>query len=201
MTSIQREEAIHMHESALHLSTVELEQGLADVLASPRDTGRLEAIFVRPAANERRALAEARLSPDGGIDGDRWVHDSYYRTQDGRSDTCCQVSLMNAKFLRLIAGQEDAMCLAGDNLIVDLDLSDENLPAGSRLAIGPDVILEISEQAHTGCSQFAGRYGNDACGFANNKRGKAIHLRGRYARIVRGGNIRHGDTVRKQTVT
>ena len=189
-----------MHEAALHLSTIELEQGLADVLASPRDTGRLEAIFVRPAANERRALAEARLTPEGGIDGDRWVNDSYYRSPDGRSDPRCQVSLMNARFLRQIAGEEDAMCLAGDNLIVDLDLSEENLPAGSQLAIGPDVIIEISDLAHTGCSQFASRYGNDACGFANNKRGKALHLRGRYARIVRGGTIRHGDTVRKQTV-
>ena len=186
-----------MHETALHLSTVELEQGLADVLASPRDAGRLDAIFVRPASNERRALAEAKLTPDGGIDGDRWVHDSYYRCTDGRSDPRCQVSLMNARFLRQIAGQEDAMCLAGDNLIVDLDLSEENLPAGSQLAIGPDVILEISDLAHTGCSKFAGRYGNDACAFANNKRGKETHLRGRYARIVRGGNVKIGDTVSK----
>ena len=189
-----------MHDTALHLSTVELEQGLAEVLASPRDSGRLDAIFVRPAANERRALTEAQLTPDSGIDGDRWVHDSYYRAAEGRSDTRCQVSLMNARFLRQIAGQDDAMCLAGDNLIVDLDLSEENLPAGNQLAIGPDVILEISELPHTGCSKFAGRYGNDACGFANNKRGKANHLRGRYARIVRGGAIRLGDPVRKQAV-
>jgi MOSC domain-containing protein YiiM len=92
------------------------------------------------------------------------------------------------------------MCLAGDNLIVDLDLSEENLPAGSQLAIGADVIVEISDIAHTGCSKFAGRYGNDACGFANNKRGKAIHLRGRYARIVRGGNVKIGNQVRKRAV-
>ena len=190
-----------MHDSVLHLSTVELEQGLAEVLESPHDSGRLEVIFVRPAEDERRALVEAQLSPEGGIDGDRWVRDSYYRLDDGRSDPRCQVSLMNARFLRQIAGADDAMCLAGDNLIVDLDLGDENLPAGSQLAIGPDVVLEISDLAHNGCSKFAGRYGNDARGFANNQRGKAIHLRGRYARIVRGGNVTIGDQVRKRVVT
>jgi hypothetical protein len=189
-----------MHDSVLHLSAIELEQGLAEVLESPRDSGRLEAIFVRPAENERRALVEAQLSPEGGIDGDRWVRDSCYRLDDGRSDPRCQISLMNARYLRQIAGGDDAMCLAGDNLIVDLDLGEENLPAGSQLAIGSDVIVEISDLAHNGCSKFAGRYGNDACGFANNNRGKAIHLRGRYARIVRGGNITIGDQVRKRAV-
>ena len=40
--------------------------------------------------------------------------------------------MMNARFLRQIAGAEDAISLAGDNLIVDLDLSDwlETLPDG-----------------------------------------------------------------------
>ena len=90
------------------------------------------------------SLAEAQLTPEGGIDGDRWVRDSYYRLHDGRSDPRCQVSLMNARFLRQIAGGNDAMCLAGDNLIVDLDLSEDNLPAGSQLTIGPDVVVEIT---------------------------------------------------------
>ena len=190
-----------MHDSVLHLSTVELEQGLAEVLESPRNSGRLEVIFVRPAENERRVLVEARLSPEGGIDGDRWVRDSFYRLDDGRSDPRCQLSLMNVRYLRQIAGGGDAMCLAGDNLIVDLDLGEENLPAGSQLAIGADVIVEISDLAHNGCLKFAGRFGNDARGFANNKRGKAVHLRGRYARIVRGGTVKTGDRVAKRTAS
>jgi hypothetical protein len=183
--------------NSTHASAVELEQGLAEVLASPTDAGRLTAIFVRPAPNERRTLSSATLTPENGIDGDRWVHDSFYRLEDGRSDPRCQVSIMNDRFLRQIAGEEDGMCLAGDNLIVDLDLSDANLPAGSQITIGPEVILEISDQKHTGCSKFASRYGADAKTFANNKQGTALHLRGRYARIVRGGTIRVGDNVGK----
>ena len=104
---------------------------------------------------------------------------------------------MNARFLRQIAGNEDAMCLAGDNLIVDLDLSEVNLPAGSRLAVGDDVVIEISGHPHTGCTKLAGRYGNEARSFMNNTRGKSLHLRGRYGTIVAGGTIEVGDTVRK----
>ena len=167
------------------------------MLASPRDGGRLEAIVTRPASNERRSLQTATLTPEGGIEGDRWVTDSFYRLKDGRSDPRCQVSVMNARFLRQIAGADDAMCLAGDNLIVDLDLSDANLPAGSQLAIGSEVVIEITDLSHTGCTKFAGRYGQEARTFANNKQGKELDLRGRYSKIVRGGTIRVGDTVRK----
>jgi hypothetical protein len=189
--------AILMHDTVQHLSTIELEHGLSDVLASPASEGQLTAIIARPAANERQTLKMATLTPERGIDGDRWHKDSFYRLKDGQSDPRCQVSLMNGRFLQQIAVAEDNMCLAGDNLIVDLDLSESNLPAGSRLAIGSNVIVEISDLSHTGCSKFANRFGQEARAFANNSRGKELHLRGRYARIVHGGSISIGDAVRK----
>ncbi|MEX0612606.1 MAG: MOSC domain-containing protein, partial [Pirellulales bacterium] len=103
--------------------------------------------------------------------------------------------LMNVRFLRQIAGNEDTMCLAGDNLIVDLNLSEDNLPFGSRLAIGDEVVIEISELSHTGCTKLERRYGKEARAFMNNARGKSLRLRGRYARIVVGGTVRVGDLV------
>ncbi len=186
-----------MDTAALHLSAIELEQGLAEVLASPKDIGRLDAIFVRPAANERRALAEAQVSIEAGIKGDRWVRDGFSRLDDGTPDPRCQISLMNARILRQIAGDADAMCLAGDNLIVDLDLSEENLPTGSRLAIGNSVVIEFSDVPHTGCSKFERRYGREAKTFINSTRGKALHLRGRYALVIHGGTVRIGDAAAK----
>lgn len=188
-----------MNTAALHLSEIELEQGLAEVLASPKDIGRLAAIFVRPATNERRALAEALVSIEAGIEGDRWVRDSHARLDDGTSDPRCQISLMNARILRQIAGDADAMCLAGNNLIVDLDLSEENLPTGSRLAIGESVVVEISDVPHTGCSKFERRYGREAKTFINSTRGKTLHLRGRYALVIRGGTVRVSDAVAKNS--
>jgi MOSC domain len=187
-----------MHHTLQHRSANELVEGLADVESSPADDGQLVAIFVRPATNERQSLRTATLTSERGIDGDRWMTDSFYRLESGQPDPRCQVSLMNGRFLRQIAGREDNMCLAGDNLIVDLDLSETNLPVGSQLAIGPEVVIEISDLSHTGCSKFASRYGQDAREFANNARGKSLRLRGRYGQIVRGGTIRIGESVRKR---
>jgi MOSC domain len=190
-----------MHTAPNHLSAVELERGFPEVLASPQDTGRLEAIVVRPATGERQRPTSAVLTPETGIDGDRWVTDSYYKLEDGRSDPRSQLSLMNARFLRQIAGDDDAMCLSGDNLIVDLDLSDANLPPGSRLTIGDAVVVELTDKPHTGCTKFASRYGDEARAFANDKSRKAIHLRGRYARTITEGTIAVGDVVRKLAAT
>jgi hypothetical protein len=186
-----------MHNSAQHISMIELEQGLAEVIASPTDSGRLAAIFVRPATNERRSLESATLTRERGIDGDHWATAGFYHLQDGSPDPRCQVSMMNARFLRQVSVDEDAMCLAGDNLIVDLDLSEANMPAGTRIAIGSEVVIEISDLKHSGCSKFARRYGDEAKKFTNNEQGMALHLRGRYARIVRGGTISVGDAVSK----
>jgi MOSC domain-containing protein YiiM len=151
--------------------------------------GRLEAIVVRPASNERQTPASAALSVAGGVDGDKWA------TENG--DLRSQVSLMNARFLRQIAGSEDAICLAGDNLVVDFDLSETNVAAGTRLAIGDEVILEITDLPHTGCSKLAARYGDEARAFMNHKQRKSLHLRGRYGYVVSGGIVTVGDSVRK----
>ncbi len=187
-----------MNASPVHSSTEALEQTMSEVLASPSDEGTLQAIFVRPSENERRSLDEAELSQETGIVGDRWVDDHWQRLPDGSSDPDTQVSLMNARILEQISGgSHEAMGLAGDNLIVDFDLSEENLPVGSQLKIGDNVVIEISTQPHTGCRKFVQRYGKAAQQFVNSEEGKKHHLRGVLGKIVGAGEIRVGDTVRK----
>jgi MOSC domain-containing protein YiiM len=172
-----------------HASVEELELGLPEVLASPPDNGTLVTIVVRPATDQRRVVTSALLTPDGGIEGDRWV-------EEGEPDVRAQVSLMNACILGQIAGHEEAVPLAGDNLIVDLDLSESNLPAGSRVAIGDEVVLELTDLPHTGCDKFQCRYGRAARRFVNSPRGAELHLRGRYASVISAGTIRAGDPIR-----
>jgi hypothetical protein len=186
-----------MHNALEHLTTAELEQGLPDVLDSPRETGKLEAIVIRPASNERSTPTSARLTTEGGVEGDRWGSDNYYVKADGIRDRRSQVSLMNARFLRQIAGGEEAMCLAGDNLIVDLDLSDANVPPGTRLAIGEQVVIEVNDKSHTGCAKLSRRYGDEAKSFMNHESRKSLRLRGRFGSVVSGGTIQVGDAVRK----
>jgi hypothetical protein len=180
----------------LHLTSEQLQAGLARVLESPADGGRLEAIFVRPRKKQRTACGTAVLSPEFGIEGDNWLTQNWLFLTDGRPDPRNQVSLMNARLLELLSAEPDRMALAGDNLIVDLDLSDENLPVGQRLAVG-GAVLEISDVPHNGCNAFQARYGADAVRFVNSREGKRLHLRGRYARVIEAGTATVGDTVRK----
>ena len=107
-----------------------------------------------------------------------------------------QLNVMNARVIRLLAGSPDRWALAGDQLYLDLDLSEANLPAGTRLALGTAVI-EITDQPHTGCQKFSSRFGGDALRFVNSPVGRELHLRGINARVVERGVVRAGDTVRK----
>jgi MOSC domain-containing protein YiiM len=79
-----------------------------------------------------------------------------------------------------------------------MDLSPENLPPGTRLAIG-DAIIEVTESPHTGCKKFAARFGKDAVVFVNAGMGKKMNFRGINAKVVKSGGIRTGDVARKLT--
>jgi MOSC domain-containing protein YiiM len=118
------------------------------------------------------------------------------RTPDGSANPLAQVTVMNVRAVALVAGERERWPLAGDQLYVDLDLSLENLPAGSRLAVG-DAVLEVTSDPHTGCAKFSARFGSDALRFVNSPDGRALRLRGLNARVVEPGTVRPGDAVRR----
>ena len=103
---------------------------------------------------------------------------------------------MNTRCLDLVAGSRDRWALAGDNLLVDLDLSEVNLATGQRLKIG-EAILEITAKPHTGCSKFSQRFGAEALKFVNSAEGKALRLRGVHAQVIQPGRITVGDRIEK----
>ena len=179
-----------------HLTRTELDEGLAEIRRSPKDNGRLAGIVIRPAVDERRSLASVEISAEGGVHGDRWARECWKTLPDGRPHPDVQVCIMNARAIALVAQHEDRWPLAGDNLFLDLELSDENLPPGQRLALG-SAVLEITAEAHNACGKFAERYGRDAAKFVNSPEGKRIRLRGIYAKVVQSGTIRVGDAATK----
>jgi MOSC domain-containing protein YiiM len=103
---------------------------------------------------------------------------------------------MNARVAALVAQDPDRWALAGDQLYLDLDLSEDNLPPGARLALGA-AVLEITAEPHTGCKKFSARFGLDASRFVNSPEGKRLNLRGVNAKVVQAGTIRVGDVARK----
>ena len=179
-----------------HLSRESLAAGLGYVRHSPQDSGRLVLIVCRPAVGERELPAGAMLDQVTGLAGDNWLARGSASTPDGSADRQRQVTVMNARAAELVAGGTDRMPLAGDQLYLDLDLSIENLPPGSLLAVG-QAVLQVSEAPHLGCAKFVGRFGAEAMRFVNSRTGRRLRLRGMNALVVRPGTVRLGDLAAK----
>ncbi len=174
----------------------ELEAGLDHIRLSPKDHGVLELIVRRPRLDEREVLQEGELHLTEGLVGDSWKLRSSSRTPDGSPHPEMQLNIMNARAIALVAQEKDRWQLAGDQLYVEFDLSDDNLAPGNRLAIG-SAIIEVTSPPHTGCKKFVSRFGLDAMKFVNSPVGRELHLRGINARVAQAGLIQIGDVIRK----
>jgi hypothetical protein len=180
----------------MYLSVGELEQGVDHILASPSDAGELKRIVRRPDVDERETPDTARLDTDKGLVGDNWLARGSRHMPDGVADPEMQLNIMNTRVIDTVAQTEERWALAGDQLFVDLDLSPENLPPGTLIALG-DAVIEVTEPPHTGCKKFAARFGADAVVFVNSERGKTLNFRGICAKVVKSGDIKVGDVAHK----
>jgi MOSC domain-containing protein YiiM len=180
----------------MHKTWAQLEAGVDHIRAAPTDAGTLELIVRRPAIDEREVLEEAELDRTVGLVGDTWSERPSRTSADGGPHPEMQLNVMNARAAALVAGEQDRWPLAGDQLYLDLDLSTQNLAAGTQLAIG-DAVIEITAQPHRGCAKFSARFGADALRFVNTGIGLALNLRGRNAKVITPGTIRKGDTVKR----
>jgi MOSC domain-containing protein YiiM len=176
-----------------HRTTDEFVAALETLRASPPDGGPVELIVRRPAVDGRELLDEAELTLEAGLVGDTWRDRGSRHTPDGSAETNRQLTIMNARAIALFAGDDrNRWAEAGDQLFVDINLSDENLPTGSRLQLG-SAVVEVTAEPHNGCVKFAARFGQDAALFVNSPDGKELHLRGINARVVQAGTVCRGD--------
>ena len=157
--------------------------------ASPRDVGRVVRCVLRTGPGMRATPERVEVAPGEGVRGDAWK--THELSEPGN-----EVALVNAHVIASLAGGDAAQtALSGDNLQVDLDLSEENLPPGTRLAIG-DAVLVVSPTPHRPCEKFVHRFGATAA-----KRVARANRRGRRGRgvlctVERGGSIAVGDEIR-----
>lgn len=179
-----------------YLDTTELEAGLKHICNAPKDNGVVELIARRPQVDEREILNEAQLDLVAGLVGDNWQTRGSGRTDDGSAHPDMQLNVMNARVIALIAQTKENWSLAGDQLYLDLDISAENLPVGSRLMVG-SAVIEVTPPPHTGCRKFVSRFGVAAMQFVNSELGRELRLRGLNAKVVKSGTVRVGDQARK----
>lgn len=183
-----------------HLTMAELEAGLDEIREAPKDEGVLQLIVRRPRIEEREILEEGELDPVNGLVGDSWITRRSSRTADGSAHPEMQLNIINARVAALVAQHKDRWQLAGDQLYIDMDLSAENLPPGTQLAIG-SAVVEVTALPHTGCKKFVSRFGLEAMKFVNSSVGRELHLRGINARVVQPGVIRVGQAAKKLAFT
>jgi hypothetical protein len=173
----------------------QLEAGIEEVTAAPSDVGRVELVVARPAHGERLVLESAELRPGVGLVGDNYLERGSSKPAGGPADPLAELNIMSARALDAVtAGDRERWPLAGDQLIVDFDLSETSCPAGTRLAIGT-AIVEVTTKPHNGCAKFADRYGIDAARWINSR--KDLRLRGICAVVVEAGTVTPGDAIRR----
>lgn len=185
-----------MSTTITHKTYPELEAGLDAIRQSPRDHGVLHMIVRRPKVGDREVLEMGELDVVEGLVGDSWCHRRSRRTADGSPHLEMQINIMNSRAVDLVAQHRERWPLAGDQLFIDVDLTDANLPPGTRLQIG-SAVLEVTAEPHTGCGKFIERFGVDAAKFVNSPIGRELHLRGINAKVVQAGTVRVNDVVSK----
>ncbi len=179
-----------------HLTAEQLQMGLDHIRKSPSDGGVLDLIVRRPTVNEREVLEQAELDLIEGLVGDTWKRRRSTSTPDGSPNIEMQITVINSRAASLVAREKSRWQLAGDQLYVDMDLSAENLPAGTRLQLGA-AIIEVTAPPHLGCQKFVARFGREAMKFVNSPVGRELRLRGLHARVLQAGAICKGDRAYK----
>ena len=178
---------------ATTMTTDQLDALVDHVAAAPSEIGTVELVVARPATGARLVLDVGELRPGVGLVGDNYLERGSSKPGGGPADPLAELNLMSARALEAVAGADrERWPLAGDQLIVDFDLSAANCPAGTRLAVGAATI-EVTTKPHTGCAKFADRYGIDAARWINSR--KDLRLRGVCAIVVVPGAVSPGDAI------
>lgn len=168
---------------ARYRSLDDLERVL-EALSPPRTAGRVALIVRRGHRGLRETLDRIRLAPDTGIPGDGWGRQKHPRPET-------QLAVMQIDIATLVANGQP-LELFGDNLFLDLDLSQDSLPCGSLVRAG-GATLEVTAQPHNGCQKFRARFGPDALRFVSRPDLRSRNLRGVYMRVVEAGEVAPGD--------
>lgn len=187
MDSLQKEPYGPQGSPSFHQSLVNLREGLGALPSFPKNNATVDLVCQRLADGTRKTPFEAHLSVTHGLLGDGW-----YRRPP--RDPLAQITVMNTDVAKLVANSQD-LALFGDNIFTNLDLSSENLPAGTELLVGTARVV-VTPEPHNGCAKFSERFGLDAFRFVQDSRTRHRNLRGLHWRVIEDGEIHQQSPIR-----
>lgn len=174
----------------------ELTAALPGILAAPRDAGVVRLLCARPKPNARIFPDALTMTRAAGVLGDFEMSRPWLELPDGGPDPRIQVSILPWRILDLVWRERDHVAHPGDNIVVDMNLTEENLPAGTLLAAGT-AVLRISDVPNDGCVKWKVRQGKAAYDWVSAPAHAPLRLRGLFCSIEQDGVVGLGDTVRR----
>lgn len=174
----------------------ECEAGLSHVLAAPKDDVPIDILCHRIGYGQRSFPDSIHVSAAHGIKGERWLNDPWLVRADGRPDPRIQISILSKRVMDLCWRDRKNTVHPGDTMVADLDMSETNLPAGTKLRVG-EAVIEVSNIFNTACAKWKARYGGDSLVWINRRAYQPLRLRGVLCRVVVDGEIRATDRIRK----
>ena len=174
----------------------ELDRAIPDIMAAPKDGAVIDMLCLRPGYGERRFVDEISVTRDAGIPGERWATAPWLKLEDGRPHPGIQVCILQKRVLDLVWRDRVNTVHPGDTFIVDMDLSEANLPVGQVLCAG-DAMLRVSDVFNDACVKWKVRYGDAAKTWVTAPGHPELRLRGVLCSVERDGTIRNGDRLTK----
>jgi len=176
----------------------QLDEQMPWIQQACKTSAAIEQLCFRPAYSEREFTEQLQLCPERGVIGDRWSKYTWIYLPDGSPDPRLQVCLMPLRVWQLVCKplQAHGVLHPGDNLLADLDCSEENLPVGQQLQLG-SAVIEVSDEFNNACSKWRKRYGSASVQWINRDHNRPLRLRGVLCRIVQPGFVKLSDRIEK----
>jgi len=174
----------------------DLNAALPYICGAPKDIGPIDMLCFRPGFGEREMRNSLEFTVAQGIPGERWMKSPWMRLPDGSPDPRIQVSVLSKRVAETVIPDMENSLHPGDPIIADMDLSEANMPVGTRLQAGTAVI-EVTDAYNEACVKWKTRYGSDAKDWIVVPENRPLRLRGILCRIVQDGVVQATDSLVK----
>jgi hypothetical protein len=164
----------------------QLNAALPQIALAPKTDAVISCLCLRPDRGTREFPERLVLTQAQGVIGDRWLTTAWLTLPDGSPDPRVQVSILPQRVLDLVWTDRENSVHPGDQIVADLDMSEENLPIGTLIRAG-SAVLRVSDEPNYGCVKWKARYGADALKWVESH--PALRLRGVLCSVEQDGVV------------